>query len=128
MPKNFFNSSPLTWLTLLSCLFWGVITSNVFATEPGVTGVGHTPGGKVAFNLDPNPSRYHILQRSRELSEVGRGRPVAMVRGSSRPGMIADSTRPKDQGYYQLTHVESAAPRDTDRDGFSDWLELAFCL
>ena len=125
VPKTFFNSSPLTWLTLLSCLFWGVITSNVFATEPGVTGVGHTPGGKVAFNLDPNPSRYHILQRSRELSEVGRGRPVAMVRGSSRPGMIADSTRPKDQGYYQLTHVESAAPRDTDRDGFSDWLELA---
>ena len=111
VPKNFFNSLPLAWLILFSGLFWGVITSTISAAEPSITGVKHTLGGKVAFDLGPNPSRYHILQRSRELSEVSRGRPVAMVRGSSRPGIIADSSRPKDQGYYQLTDVDSAAPR-----------------
>ncbi len=109
----------------LLVLLCGMATATLPAAEPAITSVGHTPGGKIAFDLRSEPGRYHILRRARALSDVTRGRPVAMVRGSSNPITIADSSRPKEQGYYQVTHLSSAADRDSDRDGFSDWLEMA---
>ena len=109
----------------LLVLLCGVTTATLPGAEPAITSVGHTPGGKIAFELKSESGRYHILRRARTLSQVTRGRPVAMVRGSSNPTTIADSSRPKDQGYYQVTHLTSADARDSDRDGFSDWLELA---
>ena len=92
--------------------------------EPGITAVGETPGGRISFTLNSDTETYHILRRSRQLHRASRGRAVAMVRGTAEGVSIADSSRRKEEGYYQLTHLTAAASRDSDRDGVSDWVEL----
>ena len=92
--------------------------------DPGITAVGETPGGRISFTLNSDTETYHILRRSRQLHRASRGRAVAMVRGTAEGVSIADSSRRKEEGYYQLTHLTAAASRDSDRDGVSDWVEL----
>ena len=93
--------------------------------NPKINSIGHTPGGKIAFELGPDPGGYHILRRSNALSELGSGRPVAIVRSNSSAVTIADSSRPKSRAFYQLSHFRSSQAGDLDNDGFSDWLEMA---
>lgn len=94
------------------------------ATEPTIAEIGYTPGGKVSFTINSNPESYYLLRRSRDLAEVGEGRVVAMVRGTADPVTLTDSSRPKDQAYYQVVTHENALHHDTDGDGFRNTTEL----
>ena len=124
MPRQTFPLSALLRLTILGASCW-IGTTLSGTANPEITSVGHTPGGKIAFELAPDPGGYHILRRSHDLSEVGNGRPVAIVRSNSSAVTIADSSRPKSRAFYQLSHFRSSQTGDIDNDGFSDWLEMA---
>ena len=124
MPRKFPQPLDLLQLTILGASCWiGATLSGI--ANPEISSVGHTPGGKISFELGPDPGGYHILRRSHDLSEVGNGRPVAIVRSNSSRVTIADSSRPKSRAFYQLSHFRSSQTGDIDNDGFSDWLEMA---
>ena len=75
--------------------------------------------------MESNIDSYHILKRSRDLQGLSRGRMVAMVRGSADPVSFQDSAPFKEQAYYRVETFDANAPRDSDRDGYSDILELS---
>ena len=91
---------------------------------PVITAVGATTGGKIRFEITSDSTSYHLLRRSPQLGRASRGRAVAMVLGSAEGASLADSSRRKDRGFYEVTHLTSAMSRDSDGDGLSDWLEL----
>ena len=124
MHRKFPQPLDLLQLTILGASCW-IGATLVGIANPEISSVGHTPGGKISFELGPDPGGYHILRRSHDLSEVGNGRPVAIVRSNSSRVTIADSSRPKSRAFYQLSHFRSSQTGDIDNDGFSDWLEMA---
>ena len=111
-------------LTILGTSFW-IAGALLCPANPVIKSIGHTPGGKISFQIGPDPGGYHVLRRSADLSDVGSGRPVAIVRSNSSPVTLADSSRPKTRAFYQLSHFRSAQAGDIDNDGLSDWLEMA---
>ena len=113
-----------TTILFALALLAGATTPLTAEPEAVITAVRETPGGKITFDLNSDTNSYHILRRSRQLNRASRGRAVAIVRGTAAGTSIADSSRRRDQGYYQLTHLTSATTRDSDRDGISDWVEL----
>jgi hypothetical protein len=83
--------------------------------------IPRTAGNKFEIVIDPDPSRYVVLEKSRDLSEW---KPIAVSAAQAPDHLtIRDPFLRKSKAYYRLRSVPYSSPDDLDSDGRNDYDE-----